>query len=350
MSDKTIIATRWQELERRADCSIFLSWQWIGNWLDLVTAPIYLVESYQDGNIVGLGFFVEKTRKAFGLYPVKQWWLHRTGHQQQDQIWIEYNDFLLAVENKDTVRQQMVMAVSEYMAAGDEVIIGLSEQKVLNAFSGGFTDNRDLILSKGFLVDFNLVNNDYFTDVLSKNYRYQIKRSEKLLKKQGRLDFRVVTDSKAIEALLPEIAQLHIKRWQNTEEGSGFNNCVFLAFHKKLIGNNLNDNVQVAVLTLNDENIGYLINFVYKGTVSFYLSALSDNFDTKIKLGLLLHSKAILYYLSRKMKKYDLLAGEAQYKRSLSNKTYTLDIKCFLPSFIFKTKTMLIKYASPKFM
>lgn len=337
LAQKQQLAEKWQYLEKRSNCSVFLSWLWIGNWLDLVIGKLFIVECYQDDEIVGLAFFVEKTRKIFGVIPIKQWWLHRTGEQDQDQIWIEYNDFLLSARNESLIREQMVKAIAEHSAVGDELIVGLSENKVLTSFDGShFTGSRELITSKGYLIDFKLINNDYFKEILSKNARYQINRSEKLLKEQGELGFRVVNETADIKALLPDIAKLHIKRWQDTVEGSGFDNEIFSQFHQRLIEQSASSTstVQVAVLSLEDKNIGYLLNFVYKNTVSFYLSALSDDFDAKIKVGLLLHTKAIKYYASHevashKIEKYDFLAGDAQYKRTLSNSDYALDFICF---------------------
>jgi hypothetical protein len=341
LSEKEQVAKKWLDLEARANNSIFLSWLWIGNWLELVNDKLFIVECYQDEKLVGLAFFVERTRKVFGLIPVKQWWLHRTGRQEQDQIWIEYNDFLLSAENENLVREQMVKAISEHTACVDEFVIGLTEDNVLASFSlffsaNRFTGYRELSLSKGYLIDFKLINENYFLEVLSKNARYQINRSEKLLNGIGEVGFKVVSDRAEIIALLPDIANLHIKRWQNTTEGSGFDNAIFTEFHHQFIEESINNSVQVSILTLSEENIGYLVNFVYKDTVYFYLSALSDKFSAKIKLGLLLQTKTIQFYQIQQMNKYDFLAGDAQYKRTMSNISYSLDFICF-----YKKKTVL---------
>ena len=71
---------KWQDLEKRAESNVFLSWAWIGNWLEIITGKVFLVEAVVNDQVVGLGFFVEKTRRIFGLFPIKQWHLHRTGN------------------------------------------------------------------------------------------------------------------------------------------------------------------------------------------------------------------------------------------------------------------------------
>ena len=58
LSDKSLVAKKWQLLERNSTKNIFLSWQWISNWLDLVTDNLFLIEANHNNKVVGLGFFV----------------------------------------------------------------------------------------------------------------------------------------------------------------------------------------------------------------------------------------------------------------------------------------------------
>jgi len=331
LSEKNTIAQKWQDLEQRANCSVFLSWLWIGNWLDLNASAIFIIESYQEDKIVGLGFFTENTRNALGFYPVKQWWLHRTGNPKQDQIWIEYNDFLLDSQCESAVRQEMIDALTHYKdsAAIQEFVIGLSSTRTLNTFHQMFNLSRTLIASRGYSVDLETIKHSYAQDILSKNTRSQIRRSEKLLNEIGTLSFRVVTNKQQILDLLPSIENAHIKRWRDSHEGSGFTNPVFTAFHHQLINRDESHVVQIAVLSLDDNDIGYLMNFVYDNQVYFYLSALTNGFDSKIKTGMTLHCKAIQHYSEQGLQIYDFLGGEARYKRSLSNHAYDLNINCF---------------------
>lgn len=329
LSDKEQTAAKWQDLEGRANNSVFISWLWIGNWLDLVTDKLFIVECYQGEKLVGLAFFVEKVRKVFGLIPVKQWQLHRTGNTEQDQIWIEHNDFLLDSSVDDVARLQMVQAVCDYDASMKEVIVGLSSKSILSSFQQCFPQSRVLIATQGYSVAFDKIKQTYLTDVLSKNTRAQIKRSEKLLTQLGDLSFSIVTKKEHINLLLIEVSKIHIERWQNTLEGSGFTNPLFCKFHQEIINTDDTNIVQMAVLSLNNSAIGYLFNYVYQGQVYFYLSALTVLDNSKIKVGLTLHAKAIQFYLNQVCNSYDFLGGEARYKRSLSNQHYDLALLSF---------------------
>ena len=43
-SQKEKLGEKWLELEKDSDCSVFLSWLWIGNWLDVVTINYSLLK------------------------------------------------------------------------------------------------------------------------------------------------------------------------------------------------------------------------------------------------------------------------------------------------------------------
>ncbi|PKG81325.1 hypothetical protein CXF85_17765 [Colwellia sp. 75C3] len=349
LSQKEKLGEKWLLLESDSDCSVFLSWHWIGNWLDLVTDKLFLVEAYRDDQVVGLGFFVEKTRKIFGCFTVKQWWLHRTGDQQQDQIWVEYNDFLLDESCSVVVREEMVKAVADFDPSVKEVIIGLSASEKLDFFTESFAKLNFLattaVETNGYLASLSCINGDYLNKTLSKNTRLQISRSKKILQSQGQLSFEVFSSPQKLVELYPKIASIHIDKWQATNEGSGFSNPLFEDFHQSMALNNTNNMVQIAVLTLNEAELGYLVNFVYNNKVYFYLSALQKSSDNKIKIGLTLHSEAMKHYAELGIESYDFLGGEARYKKSLSNEKSRLEMKCFYRNeFILRFESQLKKF------
>jgi CelD/BcsL family acetyltransferase involved in cellulose biosynthesis len=330
MSNKKDVSLKWQDLEKRAESNVFLSWAWIGNWLEIISGKIFLVEAVVNDQVVGLSFFVEKKRRIFGLFPIKQWHLHRTGNIHQDQIWIEYNDFLLDVNDSDAVRKRMIESIYSFDPLIQEVVIGLSTQDVMIKFAESFGNQyfqlRALIETLAYRVE---AKGTYLKEVLSKNARSQVIRSENLLNKLGELDFYVLTKTEDVKQAIEEISKIHIKRWHKSVEGSGFTNASFNDFHRLMISDDWNNIPQVSVLSLNQKPIGYLLNYVYKDKVFFYLSALTSFQENKIKVGITLHTKAIQYYIDQGIYSYDFLGGEARYKRSLSNKEYNLSLGCF---------------------
>lgn len=322
-----LFAQKWQKLEQVSDNTIFLSWLWIKAWLSVVDDKVTVIEAIQNEQTVGLSLWVERTRKVLGC-SIKQAWLHRTGETAKDQMWIEYNDFLLAKESKLEIRNAMLAFIKQSHLGWQEIIIGLSEFQILKQINAHFSDSYNAVESTGYKVNLTQIKHSYRDEVLSKNTRAHIKRTTKLLNEIGDVTFSVCSDLDAIQGYLPEMAHLHKKRWESSADGSGFNNPSFVNFHRELLQSS-SDNVHLCILCLNKKPIGYLYNYCYGSHVSFYLSALASGFSAKIKLGMLLQVLAIEFYQGKNIKSYDFLAGEAQYKASLTNEAYTLALSCF---------------------
>lgn len=325
-SEHASFSMQWQQLEKKADHSVFLSWPWIQAWLEIIDEPIVVIEATQAEVIVGLSLWCERTRKVFGFIPIKQALLHRTGESKKDQMWIEYNDFLLAAQNKVAIREAMLNFIKDSDLGWKELVIGLSETKHLKQIKTVFPIFNESIDSRGHKVDLSQVKAAYRSEVLSKNTRAQINRSYKMLAKLGEVEFNVLVDKDEIQACLPNIADLHLKRWCNIGDGSGFDNEYFVDFHQSMLTNAPHKFIELSVLSVNDEPIGYLYNYCFEERVYFYLSALTTHLPSKIKVGMLIQALAVEHYFAKGMSSYDFLAGDAQYKRSLTNESYILSL------------------------
>lgn len=328
-----VFAQKWQTLESEADAHFFLSWQWISVWINTHGLPITVIEAQIEQKTLGLSLWVEKTRYILGFYPIKQAWLHRTGEPKKDQMWIEYNDILLAQSHQNEVRSAMLEYIKQGHLGWQEFIIGLSDADTIEEYQAHFPTGYTAIASQGYKVDLDALTRPYKQAVLSRNTRSQINRSYKLLQLQGEVSFKVLTDHEEILACWPHVAKLHKTRWQDSPEGSGFNNRYFEDFHRELLNlvakSEKSDAIQLGVLLLNNEPIGYLVNYLYANKVYFYLSALETGFAGKIKLGMLLHTLAIEHYQALNIAQYDFLAGDARYKQSLSDKIYMQKLEHF---------------------
>lgn len=327
-SEYANFARQWQRLEKKAEPSVFLSWPWIQAWLAIIDEPVVVIEASQAQTIVGLSLWCERTRKVFRVIPIKQAWLHRTGIPKKDQMWTEYNDFLLAADNRVAIRQAMLNFIKKSSLGWQELVIGLSEVDSLQQINKVFPVYHESIYSRGHKVDLSQLKDAYRSEVLSKNTRSQVNRSYKMLAEMGEVSFKVLDGQDDIQACMPKIADLHIKRWRDIGDGSGFDNAFFVEFHQSMINNSVGI-IEVCVLSVNGDPIGYLYNYCLAGRVYFYLSALTSHLPSKIKVGMLLQTLAVEHYGQNKCKSYDFLAGDAQYKRSLTNDSYVLALWSF---------------------
>jgi len=76
--DPSDLAASWKELETSAQGGFFLSWRWIGSWLQTTGANPLLVKAQEAGKIAAMGLVVRSGRRCLSL-PVRQLCLHETG-------------------------------------------------------------------------------------------------------------------------------------------------------------------------------------------------------------------------------------------------------------------------------
>jgi CelD/BcsL family acetyltransferase involved in cellulose biosynthesis len=326
---KQVIALKekWEALEAKSSPLFFLSWKWIGPWLKQVDASekLILVQATQDNQIVGLGIFVEKKVTRYTVLKSTQWFLHRSGVGSSDQIWIENNNFLTTDENKELIIESIWQTLLLQHSKVDEFIIAMyhntPEQFKLPASSKyntttAYTENGYYFNLK------NILSLDDYLSSLSKNTRKQIKRNYKLLSQLGAYEFSVAESPEKQNQILKKCKQWHIDKWQRTDTPSGFINPSFTSFHHNLMNEvHPTNKTVIANLKINGELLGCLYCFIDHNCAYFYLSAFKPIEDNRIKLGLSLHTLFIQWLIENRpaIYKYDFLAGEARYKKSLSS-------------------------------
>jgi len=309
----------WLDLQRRSNCHYFLSWDWFGSWLQQVKQPFYLLKATINNQVMALAVIFEKERKVLGLRSKTQWWLNRTGNKEFDQSWIEYNDFLVDKKYEKELRHALILFISK-QDKWSEFIAGMLSNKAEKTLDDLSHNKRNIIEDFGYQINLHDINTSYKSEVLSRNTRQKINQTQRLLSQEGCLSFSILTSQKEKLQTLSTVGDFHINKWKNTTTPSGFENPTFVSCFKAQL---MNEHLEIATLTLNDKPIAYLINYLYKDRVYFYLSAFSNEFEGKIKLGMYLHSLTIEHYRKEGLKYYDFLAGKARYKQSLSNSEYT---------------------------
>ncbi|MFQ3248889.1 MAG: hypothetical protein ACI9O6_000693 [Glaciecola sp.] len=339
------IAQAWCSLYENAKPNFFLSWEWIGTWLSSLSTPYIVCVAKINNETVGLGILIEKKSRRNVFVSSNQLLLHKTGDQSKDQIWIEYNDFLLHARYENSVRRKFAEQILKQLE-WDEFVIGASQDEVLTAFRGLQIKESTIWRSLSFKVDLKALrlSNTSYINTLSKNTRYQINRSVKEYEKIGKLELIVAKNTEEALNWLDEAAEVHIKRWENTTTQSGFNNPYFKSFHQSLISKHLESgSIEIIKIQAGHEIIAFLYNFIQNNEVKFYLCANRfNNKNRKLKPGLVSQCVAIEYYLEQGFSYYDFMGGDSQYKRSLSQETDILTLAYFSkPKTIFALELFL---------
>lgn len=348
LTESLILARKWQQVSEHCDNqSVFLKWEWICQWLCSLSEPPTVIEATgPDQQCIGLGIFVHQTKLVFPGWFIKQIWLHRAGDSKLDQTWIEHNDFLLHKRFADDTRAAMI----DYLATKvdwQECFIGLASKEVVNRFDCLSTFKRIDIDSPTYAVDLNaFASLDDYVNSLSKNTRQQLVRSIKLLKLEGQLTLHEARTPEEKSNIFDEMAEVHVQKWRTTKYGSGFDNPYFNDFHKNILNADTGFS-SIFYLTLDSNKLAFIYILKTEDCWSFYLSAIRSFNDNRIKVGMVAHALVIEQAIKQQIQRYDLLAGEARYKQSLSNSTETSQqLVCFYKPYkllMFRQKARTFK-------
>ena len=357
----------WRDLEQRADRSFFLSWPWIGTWIETFTTKPWVVEVYgPDNRIIGLGVFCEASETRKKIIRARQMRLHETGNPAEDVITIEYNTLLTEAGMEEAAWFGALKALQgPGIPRWDELIVsgGTGDQAAL--FDRlGLSVRRRAETTSAF-VDLaklraeGITDADGYVGTLGKSTRSQIRRSMKLYRQRGDLALDVAGSLEEAHTFLAELGEWHEAKWQAQGVGGAISKDRYMAFHTAMMARcygahsgevdtgspsecatkkndrahsgevdtgspsecatskNADGEVEFLRARAGDHAFGWLYNFIDRGKVLFYLSGFAFEEDNKLKPGLVTHALAIERHLERGMDAYDFMGGTNRYKTNL---------------------------------
>ncbi len=321
LEDSAQLLAQWQQLERNARNRFFLSTSWIATWLTAFRPDVYVLKASHQSQTVGLALFTVRRSRRHGFVNPRTLRLHQTGIDALDQVWVEYNDFLLEAGAEAAVAAAMQRYLIEHYADWDEWSTGaITDASSLGELEKHFYPKK-VWRSRHYGVDLAQVRAEHsdYRASLSRNTRYQVNRAEKAYQQRGELVFERAATLDQARQFFSQIAPLHIARWGG-QGSSGFENPDFLHFHEMLIARAWPlGEIELVRLRVGDEELAYLYNFIYKDRVYFYLSGLQFETDNRLKPGLLAHTLCIEQHLQEGREYYDFMGGDMRYKKSLAN-------------------------------
>jgi CelD/BcsL family acetyltransferase involved in cellulose biosynthesis len=313
----------WQELEGRSAPPVFLSWQWLGHWLAVYQPPAELLEVREGARVIGLGIVVATEERRHGVPHSHCLRLHQTGYRHQDQIWIEYNGFLAEQGRETDVAEACLRYLCDEMPDWDEFIIGAIDAGEAKFFAGMTGLHSHLRWEAPcFGVDLNALRSSgqHYLSTLSRNTRHQINRAHRLYESRGPLSLVRPDSAHEAVAVFDSIGPLHLHRWGDGPDQSGYANPDFVRFHRSLIEDQwASGGVDLVSLKAGDEVIASFYNLLYDQNVYFYLGGMKTEDDNRLKPGLLGHSLCIEDYRQHGFHYYDFMGGEERYKSQLGS-------------------------------
>jgi len=313
----------WRALEARAGESFFLSWVWIGSWLEGMRELPMVLTAHRGRELIGLGLLGYSSRKRLGV-QVPALYLNQTGQRSEDSVFIEYNGFL----SDSSCEQEIGRACLDYLVNGKGIaawsecmLSGVPMALAVMARSVGVAViERSRRASPYVALDRVKAEGKGYLAGLSRNTRYQVRRSMKLYEKKGPLSLAHASCREEAQVWLDALAALHQESWMAKGQAGAFANDFFKSFCTRLVLRGFaTSSVDVVRVCAGPMVIGYLLNFNEGRRVMNYQSGFAYPADEHYKPGLTTHVLAIEDALGAGKSVYSFLAGDSQYKSSLSN-------------------------------
>lgn len=316
-----MLAPTWERIQNMCpDASFFLSREWVDCWLATFGEELNpdLMTFVREGDVVGCCLLVWRTQWVRGI-PLRRVYLNCAGENEADSTCIEYNSLLSLPGCAELVAQALgAFLRTRYW---DELHLqGVVEHSPICTVAGLLGSN-EIFVKPSHYVDFRRIRDDGFDSVLSSNTRQQIRRSQRLYEQtNGPCTLRIARTGQEAAEIFTRLADLHQAAWQVRGWPGVFASPQFTGFHRRLIQAVFEHNqILLVEVCAGAEVIGALYSFLHRGRVYFYQSGLRYTTDGRLKPGLLTHYLTIRYCLEQSvLNEYDFLAGDSQYKRSLS--------------------------------
>ena len=328
-ADRERVKVLWQKLTADGAPSYFLSWSWVENWLEMLPAHFDVqMACFREGGQPALACLLTRSRFARqGVFRGRMLAIHETGDWKYDSLYMEYNGFIGRTgEVKDVVPmlRSLPRPWDEIEFSGLD-LQGFPGQQLLDApgpFEVTVTQQRE-----AHYIDLAAVRakKDYLA-LLSSNTRSQIRRSERMYgETHGAVKVEIARDLTEAVAIYDEMLDLHRRAWEQKGQESHFLRPWIQQFHQRMIVQRFGSGeIQMVRVRAGEHTIGCLYNFVYRGRVYFYQGGLVQEYDNKLKPGMVSHAAAIQSCAGLGLAEYDFLAGTEQYKERMGTDHRTL--------------------------
>ncbi len=309
--DLDALGERWRALESRAEPSFFQSWTWTGCLAqERFDAPV-LAEATENGRTVALALFNRRNGRLH---------LGESGDPARDCPYIEQNGVL--AESGRTL--ELTAALLRPVARRHPVVLsGIGAPTLAAARQAAplVWVRRTQPSPFADLAAVRAAGGDCLA-TRSANTRQQIRRSARYY---GALSIERAGTVPAALAALDRLADLHQAAWQARGQPGAFAPPFFRRFHRALIERAMpRGEAELLTIKQNDAIIGILYNFIYVRCVLAYQSGFHFANDARdARPGLVCHTLAMNRAMAQGIDKYDFLAGEGRYKRSLCDAEHT---------------------------
>ena len=331
VQDASGLETDWLPVQAMSRISPFVSWHWIGHWVNWVRnhdplASLKLLRVTEGTVTAGLAVIAVRNARRWGAAHCVGY-LHATGNADLDALYIEFNGLCAPESLKDRAVDSVVKAFSERSIGLDELVVPGVEDAVVwqeaAARYGLLTTVQTLQSPFIELAAIGRDERDVFA-LAGRKSRHSMRQAEDAyLETCGALSVGEAQSGEEALSWLRQLAKLNIRHWRSQNLLSSFENSAFMQFHEGLVQQApVPGTVRIYRVCAGSCIVGYLYTFVRDGRCYFYQSGYDYNLLQRHNQPGWLVLKLILERLqSEGMKTFEFMAGDSAYKRRFTAKS-----------------------------
>lgn len=332
LGDIEALASEWRALESDADCSFFTSWSWIGPWAAMAReqgVELHLYRRTEHGQPAALALLSRSRIKRRVIFRYDTLSLNEIPVHGLDMI-IEYNGLLIRRGHEQAVYQNLAKDLLGAPPRWQEIrLSGIPEahwQQITADLPPSLTVRIDE-QRVPWATDISQVNGelDKLLAPLSRNRRWQIRRSFKAFQEEGELQTSLPNSLEEALTWFDEMGILHTARWNNVGKAGSFANVHWVDFHRQVIREGFDrGEIQLLRVSTGEKTIGYIYSFVWRGTVYMLQSGFTQEEDNVRRPGFVSHCLAMNLNSTLGNSIYDYMCGDSDYKRALAKEKNAL--------------------------
>lgn len=282
---------------------------------------IALAEGGRPWAMASFGYAVRNASRPIRARVLK---MNESGDPELDGVLLEHNRPLARSGDEGEALGAMAAYLLERGPAWDELSLGWVDEAVWRRLRPALSGLPLTVVEDGrspyYFIDVGRLSGlDDYLGLMSANTRYQIRRAVRQYGGADALTWSVAPTPAVALEWFSDLQRLHQASWNVRGQRGAFSSARIREFHARLIADPRSSGVvEIARIDAAHGPIGYLYNLRAGDTVFNYQSGFDYAGGRQCKPGLVSHALAAAEYGRRGMRRYDLLMGDSQYKRSLS--------------------------------
>lgn len=315
---------RWGDLvERSPDCSVFQTFSWQTIWWRIFGRgrDLRVILAEDEGRLVGLlPVYIERTDlvPAIGLRKLRL--IGYGGDTAPDDI-----GPLLSADDRDRAVDTLIEGLMSIQDAWDVAVFDdlHPDCPLMAALRDRFEGRVEI--TEGVRISY-VTLPETFDDYLAKlssNRRWKIRRGRKKLNQHKPYQFKLIATQEELERYYPELVQLHHDRWEHRSDEFGFSTEGYVEFHRTVMAAMLEEDCLRLMVLANEDGV-IAANYCYRWRDGFYFfqGGFSRDYE-RFRIGEVMMGHAIEQAIGEGMGVFDMLRGEHDYKKSLTDQVRT---------------------------